>query len=183
MRRPLTWCPLVSRLTFCTPGCWCTDIQGIQIIRSIGYLFILTVPAYTKPTEWEGVAVGGGGVHIDLLTPSLSTMERLRPRLNVQSVVGNRALLLWLRRRGVTPSVRSSRAPLLLLPHTPRRGCLQRLPLAEQGAHSCTTSVSFRFVFRIVSRFELHHTTQGATPKCGSPYPQLEGPPTWRREL
>ena len=41
-------------------------------------------------------------MHIDLLTPSLSTMERLRPRLNVQSVVGNGALLLWLRRRGVT---------------------------------------------------------------------------------
>ena len=55
-------------------------------------------------------------VHIDLLTPSLSTMERLGRRLNVQSMVGNHSLLLWLRRRGVTPSARSSRAPLLLLP-------------------------------------------------------------------
>ena len=96
-------------------------------------------------------------MHIDLLTPLLSTMERLRPRLNVQSVVGHRALLLWLRRRGVNPSARSSRAPLLLLPHTPRTGCLQRLPLTERGAHSRATSVSVRFAFRIVSRFELHH--------------------------
>ena len=93
-------------------------------------------------------------MHIDPLTPSLSTMERLRPRLNVQSVVGNHTLLLWLRRRGVAPSARSSRAPLLLLPHTPRRGCLQRLPVAERGAHSRTTSLLFRFALRIVSRFE-----------------------------
>ena len=41
--------------------------------------------------------------------------ERLRPWLNVQSMVGNPTLLLWLRRRGVTPSVKSSRAPMLLL--------------------------------------------------------------------
>ena len=93
-------------------------------------------------------------MHIDLLTPLLSTMDRLWPRLNVQSVVGNRTLV---QRRGVTPSARSSRAPFLLLPHTPRTGCLQRLPLAERGAQSRTTNVSFRFVFRIVSRFQLHH--------------------------
>ena len=101
-------------------------------------------------------------MHIDLLTPLLSTMERLRPQLNVQSVVGNRALLLWLRRMGVTPSARSSRAPYLLLPHTPKRGCLQRLPLAERGAHSRTTSVSFRFVsFRVSYRFAFRVTPHG----------------------
>ena len=104
----------------------------------------------------------GGGLHIDLLTPSLSTMERLRPRLNVQSVVGNRALLLWLRSRGVTPSARSSGAPLLLLPHTPRRGCLQRLRIPNSRGHT--------------EAWESVSPTQGVTPKRGSPYPQLKGP-------
>ena len=33
-----------------------------------------------KPTKWWGLG-WGGGVHIDLLTPSLSTIKRLRPRL------------------------------------------------------------------------------------------------------
>ena len=58
-------------------------------------------------------------MHVDLLTPSFSTQERLQPRLNVQSVVGNPTLLLWLRRRDVNPSVRSSRAPMLPLPPYP----------------------------------------------------------------
>ena len=56
-------------------------------------------------------------VRIELLIPSLSTEE---PRLSVQSMVGNPTLLLWLSRRDAIPSVRSSRAPMLLLPLGPR---------------------------------------------------------------
>ena len=37
----------------------------------------------------------------------------------MQRVVGNPTLLLWLRRRDVNPSLRSSRAPMLLLPPYP----------------------------------------------------------------
>ena len=37
----------------------------------------------------------------------------------MQSVVGNPTLLLWLRRRDVNPLVRSSRAPVLLVPLYP----------------------------------------------------------------
>ena len=33
--------------------------------------------------------MGGGGGGVDLLTPPLSTMERLQPRLNVQSMVSS----------------------------------------------------------------------------------------------
>ena len=49
------------------------------------------------------------------LTPSLSTEETLRLQLNVQGVVGNPTLLLWLTRRDAMPSVRSSKTPILLL--------------------------------------------------------------------
>ena len=43
MGHPLTWCPLVRYLMFCIPRCSCRNIQGVQMIRSIGYLFILTI--------------------------------------------------------------------------------------------------------------------------------------------
>ena len=101
-----------------------------------------------NPQSGRGLGFGGR-VHIDLLTPLLSTMERLRPELNVPSMVGNHTLLLWLQRGGVTPLARSSRAPLRLLTHTPRRNCLQQPPLAGRIAYSHTTSVSFRFAFRV----------------------------------
>ena len=45
------------------------------------------------------------------------TVHKIGPQLNVQSVVGNPTLLLWSRRRGVAPSVRSIEALMLLLSH------------------------------------------------------------------
>ena len=92
-------------------------------------------------------------MHIDLLTPSLCTVERLRPRLNVQSLVRNHTLLLWFWRRDVTPSARSNRAPLLLLPHTPRRSCLAMTPSRRMGG-PIPAQQAFRFVlFRASYRF------------------------------
>ena len=46
------------------------------------------------------------GVQIDRLTPTHCAKERLRPQLNVQSVVGDLTLLLWFWRRGITLSMR-----------------------------------------------------------------------------
>ena len=40
--------------------------------------------------------------HIDLLT-IVALFKRLSPRLNMQSVVRKHTILLWFRRRGVTP--------------------------------------------------------------------------------
>ena len=46
------------------------------------------LPSQNPLSGW-GLGWVGGRLHIDLLTPSLSTMERLPPRINVQSVIFN----------------------------------------------------------------------------------------------
>ena len=84
--------------------------------RAAGAVGQAKIPQNTetvKPTTEGKAAVQGPqmvprrqGVHIDLLTPLLSTKETLWPQLNVQRVVGNLTLLLWSWRRGVTLLVR-----------------------------------------------------------------------------
>ena len=58
--------------------------------------------------------------HVDLLTPSLFSTD-YGPGSTCKALVGNHTFLLWFRRRGVTPSARSSRAPIPPSPHTPSK--------------------------------------------------------------
>ena len=72
------------------------------------------------------------GVHIDLLTPSLSTMERLRPRLNVQSVVGNRTLTV-VAEEGRYPLGKKQQSPIAISAPYPKERLLATTPPRRTG--------------------------------------------------